>query len=173
LKAGRSETLKKPAEYFRAGVGAVIIDGRGLVLALERAGIAGAWQFPQGGLKGGEEPLDAVCREIAEETGIAGSELELLESAPEPLAYELPPQARSSKTGRGQVQYWFLFRFRGQESAIDVEGGGEFRAWQWLPFPELLQKTVEFRRPVYRRLAELFGGYLDGQGRIMVTSPES
>jgi putative (di)nucleoside polyphosphate hydrolase len=169
----RSEVMKKPAEYFRAGVGAVIIDGRGMVLALERAGIAGAWQFPQGGLKGGEDPIEAAYREIAEETGIAGRGLELLESAPEPLAYELPPQARSGKTGRGQVQYWFLFRFLGEESAINVERGGEFSAWQWLPFPEILQKTVEFRRPVYRRLAELFGGYLDGQGRIDGRSPES
>jgi putative (di)nucleoside polyphosphate hydrolase len=165
--------LKRPAEYFRVGVGAVIIDRKGLVLALERAGIAGAWQFPQGGLKKGEEPIAAVYREIAEETGIAEGGLELLESAPEPLAYELPPQARSSKTGRGQVQYWFLFRFHGQESAINVEQGGEFRAWQWLPFPEIMQKTVEFRRPVYRRLAEMFGGYLARQGRIEGTSPES
>jgi putative (di)nucleoside polyphosphate hydrolase len=165
--------MKKPAEYFRVGVGAVIIDRRGLVLALERAAITGAWQFPQGGLKSGEEPIAAVYREIAEETGIAGSGVELLECAPEPLAYELPLEARSVKTGRGQVQYWFLFRFHGQDSDINVEQGGEFRAWQWLPFPELLQKTVEFRRPVYRRLAELFGGYLARQGRIEGTSPES
>lgn len=158
--------MKKPAEYFRAGVGAVIIDGSGLVLALERVGIAGAWQFPQGGLKGGEEPIAAVYREIAEETGITGSGLELLESAPEPMAYELPPQARSAKTGRGQVQYWFLFRFHGQESDINVERGGEFHAWEWLPFPEILQKTVEFRRPIYRRLAELFEGYLARQDRV-------
>ena len=165
--------MKKPAEYFRAGAGAVIIDGRGLVLALERAGIAGAWQFPQGGLKSGEEPISAVYREITEETGIAGSALELLESAPEPLVYELPPEARSAKTGRGQVQYWFLFRFHGDESAINVERGGEFRAWQWLHFPDLLKATVEFRRPVYRRLAELFGGYLALQGRIEGVSLES
>jgi putative (di)nucleoside polyphosphate hydrolase len=152
--------MKRPAEYFRAGAGAVIIDGRGLVLALERAAITGAWQLPQGGLKGGEEPLDAVYREIVEESGIARSELELLVRAPEPLAYELPPEARSAKSGRGQVQYWFLFRFLGEESVINVDRGGEFRAWQWLPFTELLQKTVGFRRPVYLRLAEQFGGYL-------------
>ena len=154
--------MKRPAEYFRAGTGAVIIDERGLVLALERAGIAGAWQFPQGGLKGGEEPIDAAFREIAEETGIVESELELLESAPEPLAYELPHEARTAKTGRGQVQYWFLFRFLGNDNAINVEQGGEFRHWQWLPFPELLQKTVGFRRPLYRRLAEHFGVHLHG-----------
>lgn len=160
--------MKRPAEYYRAGAGAVIIDGRGLVLALERAAIIGAWQLPQGGLKCGEEPLDAAYREIAEETGIAGSELELLKSAPEPLAYELPPEARSGKSGRGQVHYWFLFRFHGEVSDINVERGGEFRAWQWLPLSELLLKTVEFRRPVYRRLGELFEGYLARQDRTIL-----
>lgn len=148
--------MKKPAEYFRAGAGALIINGKGLALALERAGIAGAWQLPQGGLKKGEEPIDAAYREIAEETGITEHDLDLLKGAPELLAYELPAEARSEKTGRGQVQYWFLFRFRGKESAIDVDPGGEFRAWQWLSISDLLELTVEFRRPVYRRLAEMF-----------------
>jgi putative (di)nucleoside polyphosphate hydrolase len=148
--------MKKPAEYFRAGAGAVIIDGRGMVLALERAGIKGAWQLPQGGLKKGEEPLDAAYREIEEETGIVKRNLELLATAPEPLVYELPPDARSEKTGRGQVQYWFLFRFHGNDDSINIERGGEFQSWRWLPFPELIESTVEFRRPVYRKLEELF-----------------
>jgi putative (di)nucleoside polyphosphate hydrolase len=152
--------MKRPPEYFRAGAGAVIINGKGIVLALERAGIEGAWQLPQGGLKRGEEPLDAVCREITEETGIQKSDLELLDCAPEPLVYELPKEARSEKTGRGQVQYWFLFRFHGRDGSIDVEKGGEFHAWRWLPFSELLELTVEFRRPVYRRLGEMFERHL-------------
>lgn len=143
-----------PAEYFRAGVGAVISGGDGLVLAFERAGMPGAWQFPQGGLKKGEEPLAAVYREVAEETGIAAGELELLAAYPELLAYELPATARSEKTGRGQVQYWFLFRYCGDEKSINVQCGREFGAWQWLPFAGLLQKTAPFRKPVYRRLAE-------------------
>jgi putative (di)nucleoside polyphosphate hydrolase len=146
--------VSAPAEYFRAGVGAVILDARGLVLALERAGIPGAWQCPQGGLEKGEEPVDAVYREVAEETGISASELELLDVYPDLLVYELPASARSEKTGRGQVQYWFLFRFRGDEGGLDVERGKEFRAWQWLSFSELQQKTAAFRKPVYSRLSE-------------------
>ncbi len=152
--------MKKPAEYFRAGAGAVIIDGRGMVLALERIAIKGAWQLPQGGLKKGEEPLDAAYREIEEETGIVRGNLELLATATEPLVYELPPGARSEKTGRGQVQYWFLFRFHGNDGSINVERGGEFRAWRWFPFAELIDLTVEFRRPVYRKLWGVFKEHL-------------
>jgi putative (di)nucleoside polyphosphate hydrolase len=148
--------MKLPAQYFRAGAGALIIDAQGLVLALERADKPGAWQLPQGGLDEGEEPLAAALREIGEETGIGRGDLELLDTYPTPLAYELPAAMRSEKTGRGQAQYWFLFRFRGREECIDLSAGGELRAWKWMRFAELLGVTVEFRRPVYATLLDRF-----------------
>ncbi|MBI5557027.1 MAG: RNA pyrophosphohydrolase [Deltaproteobacteria bacterium] len=148
-----------PAQYFRAGVGAVIVNARGLALVLERADIPGAWQLPQGGLESSEDPLQAAFREIAEETGIMKSDLELLAVCPDLLAYELPPGARTAKTGRGQAQYWFLFRFRGLDSTIDVESGGEFRCWQWMPLQSLLNVAADFRKPVYHRLVQQFQGY--------------
>ncbi|MFW6089679.1 MAG: NUDIX domain-containing protein, partial [Gemmatimonadota bacterium] len=103
------EGVTVEGEYFRAGVGALIVDGSGRVLACERADVPGAWQLPQGGLRSGEDPLEGALREVEEETGVARGELELLDRHPEPLVYELPPEARSPKTGRGQVQYWFAF----------------------------------------------------------------
>jgi 8-oxo-dGTP pyrophosphatase MutT (NUDIX family) len=80
------------------------------VLALERSDVPDAWQMPQGGLKPGEEPAQAVLREVEEETGLPRASLEPIRSFPELLAYELPPKLRSKKTGRGQVQYWFFLR---------------------------------------------------------------
>lgn len=151
--------MKRPPQYFRAGVGAAILNNRGLVLALERADIPGAWQLPQGGLRASEDPLDAVRREVAEETGIRKTDLRLLDTHPEPLAYELPADVRTRKTGRGQVQYWFLFRFGGTEETITVEGGGEFRAWKWVPFDDLLGVVAPFRRHVYQGLAQRFRRY--------------
>jgi putative (di)nucleoside polyphosphate hydrolase len=148
------------SQFFRAGAGAVIVNEQGLVLALERADSAGAWQLPQGGLDQREEPLAGAVREAAEETGIAPGDLELLDSCPQPLAYELPPEFRSERVGRGQVQYWFLFRFNGQESSIDLQGGGEFRAWCWLEFAELLARVAEFRKPLYRQLGSRFRKHL-------------
>jgi putative (di)nucleoside polyphosphate hydrolase len=153
-----------PAQYFRAGVGAVIAHRDGRVLALERADHPGAWQLPQGGLERDEEPLEGVYREIAEETGLRADGLELLDTFPEPLAYELPAAKRSRKTGRGQVQYWFFFRLIG-DSVIDVSGGREFRAWRWTTFDELLAVVAAFRRPVYQRVLERFGPELAPPGQ--------
>ncbi|MFH1215786.1 MAG: RNA pyrophosphohydrolase [Pseudomonadota bacterium] len=142
-------------QYFRAGVGAVITDGKGLVLAFERADVANAWQLPQGGLEAGEEPLRAALREIREETGIPASALESIGEYPEPLAYELPPHLQSGKTGRGQVLYWFLFMLI-DEDAIDLQGSREFKTWRWMSLRDLAERTVQFRRPGYQRLADYF-----------------
>jgi putative (di)nucleoside polyphosphate hydrolase len=156
--------MSSPTQYFRAGTGAVIVNAGGLVLACERADFPGAWQLPQGGLEDSEEPLQGAFREIAEETGISKGSLELLDTYPEPLVYELPASRRSEKTGRGQVQYWFLFRFSGTDSGIDVNKSREFRAWQWMPFDNLLKVVADMRKPVYCRLAVRFQRYFSSPG---------
>jgi len=144
-------------QFFRAGVGAVIVaPGGGTVLVFEREKIPGAWQFPQGGLEADEEPERAVYREIEEETGLTRAQLRLLGALPEPLAYELPPAARSKKTGRGQVQYWFYFELIAPDTSIQLPQGGEFVAWRWADFGEVVASSVEFRRGVYTRLQLYF-----------------
>ena len=150
-------------QYFRAGVGAIISNGKGQVLGLERSDIADAWQLPQGGLEGAEEPLDAVFREIQEETGIHQSALQLIARFPELTVYELPVESRSEKTGRGQVHYWFLFRLQGNTDGINLAHSTEFRTWRWMAFEDLAEKTVEFRAPIYRRLAAYFRNHLDAE----------
>jgi putative (di)nucleoside polyphosphate hydrolase len=142
---------RAPGQYFRVGVGAVILDGRGRVLAFERAAIPGAWQLPQGGLEADETPGRAVWRELAEETGLGRRDLALLGRYPGLLAYELPSAARRAKTGRGQVQYWFFFRCRAP-ARLALRLGEEFRAWRWMAFPALVRGAVAFRRPVYEAL---------------------
>jgi len=154
--------MNLPGQYFRAGAGAVIINHQGLVLVVERANIPGAWQLPQGGIEGSEEPLQTALREIAEETGIENNVLELLDTYPEPLAYELPVADRSEKTGRGQVQYWFLFKFHSKDDSINLQTGGEFRAWQWMPFQQLLSSAVDFRKSVYQKIGDRFAPHLEG-----------
>lgn len=142
---------------FRAGVGAVILDSKGRVLALERASRPGAWQLPQGGIDVDEQPIDALWREVREETGLTQADLTLIGEVAEWLGYELPPEARSEKTGWGQVHKWFLLRTTTDRPPIALHGpAGEFRSWQWLDMRVLVEGAVAFRRPVYRRLAEVF-----------------
>ena len=147
-------------QTFRAGVGAIILGKQGNVLAFERRDFPGSWQFPQGGLEEGESTMEAVKREIHEETGIRAGDLELLAAASRPLAYELPEKARTKKLGRGQVQYWFLFRFTGHENSITLGDKKEFGAWKWMSMGELIEKVVAFKQPVYQELAGDFSTFL-------------
>jgi putative (di)nucleoside polyphosphate hydrolase len=151
-----------PTTAFRANVGILLMNEEGNVLALERVAFPGAWQLPQGGLRESEEPIDAAIRELLEETGISADKIEVVSECPEWLAYELPRDKWSSKTGRGQVQKWFLLRFGGTDANIrlDQSSEPEFRAWQWMNLAELAKTTIPFRRPIYARLAKQFAAYL-------------
>ena len=147
--------MAKQGQTFRAGVGAVIINRSGKVLALERSDVPDAWQMPQGGLEVGEEPLAAVRREIFEEAGIHQSEITLMVDSQPLLSYELPPEYRTAKTGRGQTQRWFLFRYEGLDKSI--KPGTEFVRWRWMALADLVAQVAGFRKPVYGELLRLFG----------------
>src|SRR5437773_9267721 len=107
------------------------MNGKGQVLALRRKNISDAWQLPQGGMNLGESPLEAIFREICEESGIKKTDLSQLTSEPALLAYELPREYRSVKTGRGQVHYWFLFKYEESEGSITLGNRAEFDDWKW------------------------------------------
>jgi putative (di)nucleoside polyphosphate hydrolase len=122
-----------------------------------------SWQMPQGGIDNGEEPLVAAKRELWEETNVRS--IELIAELPHWLSYDLPKGARTRWSGRyrGQTQKWFLFRFVGRVSEIDVRrpaGGAheaEFDDWRWERFERLPDLVVPFKREVYETVAASFG----------------
>lgn len=142
-----------PHESMRVSVGILVMDASGKVLAIERTAVPGAWQLPQGGLKAGEKPLDAALRELEEETGLGRADVELSSEYPQWLAYELPRKYRSNKTGLGQVQRWFLFRYLRTDPNVLPPKNGEARRCAFWNLEHLAAITVEFRRPVYLALA--------------------
>ena len=148
-----AEDFVPTRQWFRVGVGAVIVGEKG-VLAFERRDRPGSWQLPQGGVKHGETLEKALFREIKEETGLKKNDVEILTDVPQWLGYELPKALRSVKTQRGQVHRWFFLKLRTDTSRITLRPKGEFRAWEWRDLRTLAESVVDFRRPVYRHLAE-------------------
>lgn len=156
----KKKTEIYPEQYFRTGVGAMIIDDTGRLLVLKRSDTQDAWQLPQGGLKKKEEPKEGILREIFEETGISYKALEFIDEYPIPLTYELPQRSRSRKTGRGQVQYWFLLKFNGNDSEVNISDSDESIAWRWMTVKQILSNVVDFRSRIYKLLTEHFSKQL-------------
>ena len=153
-KSNQNEQVRPPkSQHFRAGTGAVILNpDLDRVLLFKRNGSVDDWQFPQGGLDIGEEPLDGVMREIWEETGITKGALQQLPVKPKLLAYEIPAEHRTDKTGRGQTQWWFFFQFVGEHSAITLGDQEEFSDFQWTTMDDAVERIVGFKREVYEGL---------------------
>jgi putative (di)nucleoside polyphosphate hydrolase len=134
--------------FYRANVGACVVDAQARVLVLRRQGVKErAWQMPQGGIEDDETPRQAALRELEEETGLSARDVDLAAEHPDWVVYELPHEFRRPKVGRGQAQKWFLLRAR--EGATVMPDGREFDAFAWLPPGELLARVIAFRRPVY------------------------
>ena len=151
---------------YRLGVGIMLLNRDGKVWVGARIdNRADAWQMPQGGLDEDEAAWDAGLRELEEETGIKPALVEEIACSPHLHRYRLP-QELLGKLWRGsnwvgQAQVWFLCRFLGSDSDIDLAGEHpEFRAWRWVEPSQLPELIVPFKRDLYRELLDAFAEYL-------------
>lgn len=147
---------------FRAAVVAVVRRGDGKVLVFERKGQPGAWQFPQGGMDRGETPVEAVWRELEEETGLRSKHVRIRGEHPRWVTYEWPPDIGDGRR-LGQTQRWFAFDVR-KDSVEPTPDGVEFAAWRWVSTKWILRKVVAWRRPPYVQV--LGDGPTAGFGRL-------
>lgn len=147
---------------YRRGVGAMLVNDRGLVFVGQRIDTkTEAWQMPQGGIDKGETPEDALFRELEEEIGTRKAHI--MAQTKDWLSYDLPDDLQGRLWRgrfRGQTQKWFALRFTGQDQDICIETAHpEFRAWAWMPLADLDRTIVPFKRDLYAAVLKELGPF--------------
>jgi len=147
---------------YRPCAGVMLVNTHGHVFVGQRIDSqVDAWQMPQGGVDPGEDPKQAALRELWEETGVKASlvtvEAETKGWLPYDLPHDLVPRLWKGRF-RGQQQKWFLMRFHGADTDINIETDHpEFSQWCWLPPDQLVARIVPFKQAVYSRILDEFG----------------
>ena len=140
---------------LRNGVGIVVLNSTNKVFVGKRIdNPKNFWQMPQGGIDPGEEYFSAALRELKEETGIEN--VELIKEIDETLTYELPSNLLGiiwKGKYRGQKQRWFIMRFIGNDSEINLKTHKpEFLDWKWIDIDEITKVAVNFKLEVYNKI---------------------
>ena len=161
------------AKPYRRGVGIALIDARGYVFVAQRIDTKEpAWQMPQGGMDDGETPRAAALRELLEEVGT--DKVQIVATTRKWLRYDLPKKVQSKVWKgrfRGQEQKWFLMKFTGTDTDINIETDHpEFSSWKWIPFEKLPDVIVGFKKEIYTQVADAFAAKV---GKIATTSSRS
>ena len=140
---------------MRIGVGIIVLNNQNQVFVGKRKDNPGdKWQMPQGGVDKGESYVDAMKRELFEETSIKN--IKILKEVDRIYEYELPDNLVGviwKGKFRGQKQKWFITKFLGNDSEINLNTKHpEFIAWKWIE-PKLLPEViVNFKRDLYINL---------------------
>ena len=145
-------TIKLP---LREGVGIIVLNKNNEVFVGKRKdNPIDKWQMPQGGIDKNDRPIQAMYRELLEETNIKS--VKILKEIEKTFVYELPPNLLGKiwkGKFRGQKQRWFIVRFFGDENEINLETQNpEFIEWKWINFKLLPNVIVDFKKNVYDSL---------------------
>ena len=137
---------------LRSGVGIVVLNKKNEVFVAKRIdNQKNFWQMPQGGVDKGEDYLTAAYRELEEETSI--NNVDLIKELDGLISYELPKNLLGviwKGKYRGQEQKWFVVRFLGQDSEIDIKTKNpEFCEWKWIDLENITDLVVDFKLHVY------------------------
>ena len=138
---------------FRPNVGIILLNQRSQVFWGKRIRTH-SWQFPQGGIDRGENPEQAMFRELHEEVGLMPQHVQVLARTRDWLRYEVPDRfIRRDARGhyKGQKQIWFLLQLVAHDWDLNLRATDhpEFDAWRWNDYWVPLDMVVEFKRGVY------------------------
>ncbi len=149
---------------LRTGVGVVVLNKENKVFVGKRIdNPVNKWQMPQGGVDEKEDLLSAMKRELDEETSIKN--IKIIKELDYWMEYELPKELIGiiwKGKYRGQKQKWFIVRFLGNDSEINLNTlRPEFIEWKWLNIKDLPEVIVDFKRHVYEALIKELKEFTD------------
>lgn len=150
---------------YRACAGIMLINAANQVFVGQRFDSRyNAWQMPQGGIDDGEDAEAAAIRELGEETGVAPHLVQVIARTAKEHHYDLPPHLMGKMWDgayRGQRQIWFLMKFSGLDSDINIATQhAEFCAWQWVERDQLVDLIVPFKKELYANVIAEFAPHL-------------
>lgn len=155
-------TAPDPARY-RPCAGLMIVNAMRRVFVGKRIDTKEGdwWQMPQGGIDPGEDLHEAAFRELHEETGITREKVDILATTAGELYYDLPSTLKGKLwKGKyvGQRQRWFLLRFTGSDTDIDLAAHdpAEFNDFRWIEPEQLPGLIIPFKRAVYEEVLAEF-----------------
>ena len=140
---------------LRIGVGAIVLNNKNQIFVGKRKdNPIDKWQMPQGGVNQNENFLDAMLRELYEETSIKS--IKIIKKFDYWLEYELPKNLLGiiwQGKYRGQKQKWFVVKFTGDESEININTKHpEFIDWKWIDMDKLPDVIVDFKKEIYKKI---------------------
>ncbi|WP_169544185.1 RNA pyrophosphohydrolase [Sneathiella aquimaris] len=149
---------------YRPCAGIMVLNAKNEVFVGKRIDMpSDYWQMPQGGIDHGESPRDAAIREMLEEIGTDNADL--IAETEDWLTYDLPNHLIGNiwkGKYRGQKQKWFLFRFKGKDSEINIATEHpEFSEWKWSAPENLVSEIVPFKKEIYKKIVERFSSHFD------------
>ncbi|MBO1901285.1 NUDIX hydrolase [Leucobacter weissii] len=111
-----------------------VVERRGkLLLTHWRRGHLHGWTLPGGGLEDGEDPRDAVVREVLEETGLEARVGRLLGVDSRVMVREEVPEGREPELHTIRIVY----RVSVKDGPLRNEVDGSSDEARWVPFREL------------------------------------
>ena len=142
---------------FRIGVGIIVLNNKNQVFVGKRKDNPGNnWQMPQGGIDKGEDFISAMKRELMEETSIKN--IKILKELEHLYQYDLPKNLVGiiwKGKFRGQKQKWFITRFLGEDTEINLKTKHpEFIEWKWIEPEKLPEVIVYFKKEIYLSLVK-------------------
>ncbi len=143
----------------RRGVKGVVFDirnGEPIYLLLHRVLNWRGWEFPKGGVEEGEDHIEALKREIKEETGLDVDE----------IVAELPKSEWKAEDGTSYSYRQYLVRADSSQAVVlQREPVVEHDAYRWVKYEEAMElltwendkQTLKIAHGIVKKLAEKRG----------------